>query len=222
MSSSRSTTSFRYRRSACAGGEVCERVAVGRRRLCKACEKQWRKRGRPDLGVFYADRYIVEKLAKVAPIYLDGLPEQVRLELLFVAQRFCEQLRKGSREAWRGLVRDARAAGVGSLLELDRGEVSCQVLLVRRLAQYELEVLYADPETEFAGDVWDLRKVGLAVERNTVVLDFSAIAQDWLREAAKGWARCRVLTTQGNSLKGALLAVGAAVGVARAARGRRS
>lgn len=186
----------------------CERVAVGRRRLCKACEKQWTKRGRPDLGVFYADRYIVEKLAKVAPIYLDGLPEQVRLELLFVAQRFCEQLRKGSREAWRGLVRDARAGGVGSLLELERGEVSCQVLLVRRLAQYELEVLYADADMEFAGDVWDLRKVGLAVERNTVVLDFTAIVQDWLREAAKGWARSRVLSTQGNSLKGALLAVG--------------
>ena len=189
------------------GRRGCERVAAGRRGLCKACEKQWKQCGRPDLDVFYADRYIVEKLAKVAPIYLDGLGEQLRLELLFVAQRFCEQLRKGSREGWRGLVRDARAAGVGSLLELDRGEVSCQVLLVRRLAQYELEVLYADPETEFAGDVWDLRKVGLAVERHTCILDFSPIAQDWLREAAKGWARSRALTSQGNSLKGALLAV---------------
>jgi integrase len=186
----------------------CERVAAGRRRLCRACEGQWRQRGRPDLGVFYAERYIVEEFAKVAPISLDGLPEQVRLELWFVAQRFSERLRKGSREGWRGLVRDARAAGVGSLLELDRGAVSCEVLLVRRLARYELEVLYVDQETEFAGDVWDLRKVGLAVEHNTVVLDFSAIAQGWLREAAKGWARCRALSTQGNSLKRVLLAVG--------------
>ncbi len=186
----------------------CERVAAGRRRLCRACEGQWRQRGYPDLGVFYAERYIVEESAKIAPVSLDGLSEQVRLELWFVAQRFSEQLRKGSREGWRSLVRDARAAGVGSLLELGRGAVSCEVLLVRRLARYELEVLYADHETEFAGDVWDLRKVGLAVERNTCILDFSVIAQDWLREAAKGWARCRALSIQGNSLKRVLLAVG--------------
>ena len=88
------------------------------------------------------------------------------------------QQRKGSREAWRGLVRDARAAGVGSLLELERERrARCpRCWWSGELAQRELEVLYADPETEFARDVWDLRKVGLAVERNTVVLDFSAIS----------------------------------------------
>ena len=188
----------------------CDGVAAGRRGLCTACEKLWVKRGRPPLGLLCADRRVVEEreLAMVAPISLAGLPVQVRLELLLVAQRFSEQLRKGSGEGWRGLVRDVREAGVGSLLELERGEAGGQVMLVRRLAQRELEVLYADVETEFARDVWDLRKVGLAVERNTVVLDFSAIAQDWLREAAKGWARARATNTQGTSLKAALLAVG--------------
>jgi integrase len=187
----------------------CEGVAAGRRGLCTACEKLWVTRGRPPLGELCADARVVEvrELAMVAPISLAGLPEQVRLELLLVAQRFAEQLRKGSREGWRGLVRDARAAGVGSLLELERGEARCQVMLVRRLAQRELEVLYADVETEFARDVWDLRKVGLAVPRATVVLDFSVISQDWLREAAKGWARVRAASTQGTSLKAALLAV---------------
>ena len=62
--------------------------------------------------MFYADRYIVEKLAKVAPIYLDGLPEQVRLELLFVAQRFCEQLRRGLARG--GVVWSATLAPPGS------------------------------------------------------------------------------------------------------------
>jgi integrase len=185
----------------------CGRMAAGRRGLCRACECSWGNRGRPDIRMFCADRYIVEELAMVAPISLTGLPEQVRLELLYVAQKFTEQLRKRSREGWRGLVRDARAAGVESLLELDRRDASSQDLLVRRLAQRELDVLYADTETEFALDVWDLRKVGLAVDGHTAVLDFSLIAQDWLREAAKAWGRVRALNTQGNSLKAALLAV---------------
>ena len=102
---------------------------------------------------------------------LAGLPEQLRLELLFIAQQFSLQKRKSSREAWRGLVRDGQAAGVGSLLGLERKPASArttgQVLMVRKLAQRELEVLYADPESEFTSDVWDLRKVGLAAGRNT-------------------------------------------------------
>ena len=72
-----------------------------------------------------------------------------------------------------------------------------QVLMVRRLAQRELDVLYADPEMEFAADVWDLRKVGLAAGRNNCVLDFSTVTQNWLRDVIKRWARFRATYTQG-------------------------
>jgi integrase len=184
----------------------CERVAAGRRQLCSACEKAWWSRGRPDLEEFCADRYAVAQLAMVAPIRLDGLPEQVVLELLYVAQKFTEIERKRCREGWRGMARDARAHRVGSLLELERGDATSFVLLTRRLAQRELDVLYADRETEFAADAWDLRKVGLAIDRHTAVLDFRTLRQRWLREAAKAWARVRVLDTQGNNLKAAILA----------------
>lgn len=192
--------------------EGCERWAATRGGLCRACERAWHSRGRPEMEAFCADRYtVLEEVAMVAPISLAGLPEQLRLELLFVAQQFDLQKRKRAREAWRGLVRDARAAGVDSLLGLERKEATSrtagQVLMVRRLAQRELEVLYADPETEFAADVWDLRKVGLAAGRNTCVLDFLAIRQEWLREAAKGWARFRAAYTQGQSLQAVLLAL---------------
>ena len=68
-------------------------------------------------------------------------------------------------------------------------------------------MLYADPDTEFAADVWDLRKAGLITGRSNVFLDFSTITQDWLRAAAKGWARCRGAYTQGQSLQAVLLAV---------------
>ena len=192
--------------------EGCERWAATRGGLCRQCEKVWRHRGCPKLVVFTADRYtVLEEVAMVAPISLAGLPEQLRLELLFIAQQFSLQKRKSSREAWRGVVRDAQAAGVGSLLGLERKPASArttgQVLMVRKLAQRELEVLYADPESEFTSDVWDLRKVGLAAGRNTCVLDFLTITQDWLRDAAKAWARCRAAYTQGQSLQAALLAV---------------
>jgi integrase len=191
--------------------EGCQRWADNRLVLCRQCEKVWQSRGRPELTAFHADRYtVLEEVAMVAPISLAGLPEQLTLELLFVAQQFTLQKRKRSREAWRGLVRDARAAGVASLLELERIPMTRRVvgvLMVRKLAQRELEVLYADPETEFASDVWDLRKVGLAVAGGTQVLDFSMIAQDWLREATKGWARYRAAYTQGTSLKATMLAV---------------
>ena len=193
------------------GREGCERWADNRLVLCRQCEKVWQSRGRPELTAFYADRYtVLEEVAMVAPIPLAGLREQLRLELLFVAQQFSLQKRKRSREAWRGLVRDARAAGVASLLELERIPAPRRVvgvLMVRKLAQRELEVLYADPETEFAADVWDLRKVGLAVAGGTQVLDFSVIPQEWLREATKSWARHRAAYTRGTSLKATMLAV---------------
>jgi hypothetical protein len=89
----------------------------------------WQSRGRPELTAFYADRYtVLEELAMVAPVSLAGLPEQLRLELLFIAQRFTLQKRKRSREAWRGLVRDARAAEVASLLELERVPMTRRVV----------------------------------------------------------------------------------------------
>jgi hypothetical protein len=179
----------------------CGRWAAGRRQLCDACEACWASRGRPDLDAYCAERYVVGPVAMVGPIRLDGLPERLVLELLYAAQKFTEIHRKRCREGWRGLVRDARMHEVASLLDLDPGDPTSYPLQVRRLAQRELEVLYADREVEFAADVWDLRKVGLAVDRHTTVLDFRALRQRWLREAAKAWARVRLLDTQGNNLK---------------------
>ena len=182
----------------------CERLAASSRlRLCWRCDRSWRARGRPDLAVFCADP-LIEGQLEVAPISLVGLPERVRLELLFVAQRFSVQQRRRSRPVWRRLVRDARRTGVASLLELDgRAEGgSPTVLVIRRVALRELEVLYADPEAEFVSDVWDLRKAGLVREVRNRLLDFSAITQDWLRGAAKRWAWSRTTYTGTPSVQG--------------------
>ena len=189
--------------------EGCGRLAAGRRGLCSRCETAWRNRERPELGTFCTAPWMIEQAAQIAPISLADLPERLRLELLFVAQQFSLRQRKRSREPWRCLVRDARAARVGSLLELERERASSRndVLVVRKLAQRELEVLYAEPEAEFAADVWDLRKVGLAAGRNQCVLDFNSIGQDWLRATAKRWGRVRALDTQGPRLREMVVAV---------------
>ena len=188
---------------------VCRRAGCGRLaassrlRLCWRCDRSWRARGRPDLAAFCADA-LVEGQVEVAPISLAGLPERVRLELLFVAQRFSVQQRRRSRPVWRRLVRDARRTGVASLLELDgrADDVSPTVLVIRRVALRELEVLYADPEAEFVSDVWDLRKAGLVSEVRNRLLDFSPITQDWLRAAAKRWAWSRTTYTGTPSVQG--------------------
>ncbi len=184
--------------------EGCERLAASSRlRLCWRCDRSWRARGRPDLAVFCADP-LFEGQVEVAPISLAGLPERARLELLFVAQRFSVQQRRRSRPVWRRLVRDARRIGVASLLELDgRAEgVSPTVLVIRRVALRELDVVYADPEEEFRSDVWDLRKAGLVTEVRNRLLDFSPITQDWLRAAAKRWAWSRATYTGTPSIQG--------------------
>ena len=98
-------------------------------------------------------------------------------------------------------------------------------MLVRPSArQRELEVLYADAETEFARDVWDLRKVGLAsrAQHGRAGL-LRRSRRTGLREAAKGWARARAdLARRRTSLQGVLLAVGLLSESLALARGRRA
>jgi integrase len=186
----------------------CGRLAASRGGLCWRCGRAWVVRGRPELAAYCAEP-VIEGQVEVAPISLARLPERLQLELLFVAQRFSLQGRRSSRRVWRRLVQDARAAGVGSLLELAvAGEgVSDSVLVIRRVAQRELEVLYADPEAEFARDVWDLRKAGVPTGGRHRMLDFSPIAQDWLRAAAKRWTGCRASSLSTATLREMVAAV---------------
>jgi integrase len=61
-----------------------------------------------------------------------------------------------------------------------------------RFARFSVDrvlLAYADPDAEQAKDVWDLRLFGVAGRRR---LDFTAIRQTWLREAAKGWVAATI------------------------------
>ena len=80
-----------------------------------------------------------------------------------------------------------RADGVGSVTEFDLSRLVGDRHEVRfaRFSVDRVSLAYADPEAERAKDIWDLRLFGRPGRHR---LDFSAIRQDWLREAAKGWA----------------------------------
>ena len=131
-SSSRMRTSSRWRRSVSADG----RAAIGwggTPGLCRRCELAWRNRGRPELA--RSARTPRARGGGAGRADLAGRADRAA-ETGAAVRRPAVQLqkRKRSREAWRGLVRDARAAGVGSLLELERSEATCpwmgQVLMV--------------------------------------------------------------------------------------------
>jgi hypothetical protein len=82
-----------------------------------------------------------------------------------------------------------RALGLGSVTEFDLGLLEgTGDRHDMRFARFSVDVVslaYADPEAERAKDIWDLRLFGRSGLKH---LDFRAIRQLWLREAAKAWA----------------------------------
>jgi integrase len=129
---------------------------------------------------------------------LRGLPELVRLELLYVIGcRRREQIRTNVSDM-RAYVDRLRAAGVASLIELEpawfdpTGRASKWSFA--RFAFDRVRLAYADLRSEQALDKWDLRVFGLQGR-----LDFSQLRQGWLREAAKSWAAARLLGSTATS-----------------------
>jgi integrase len=65
----------------------------------------------------------------------------------------------------------------------------------------------ADATSEYARDVWDLRRLGVPAGRGPYRLRLDEIAQLWLRAAAKRWARFRLATKAPTSVKSDVRAV---------------
>jgi integrase len=117
------------------------------------------------------------------------LPELVRLELVYaIGCRAAEQVSvvTGGMRPW---IDQLRAAGVSSVAEFDLAELNGigdrHHVRFARFTVDRVILAYSDPEAERAKDVWDLRIFGVPGRRR---LNFTAIRQVWLREAAKGWA----------------------------------
>ena len=165
----------------------CYRVAAHGGGLCETHYKTWVADGSPRDEAFDAWRARARQPATRRVLSLRGLPELVRLEVLYAIQRrLADQIRTAP-ENMSGFLDRVRASGVTSVLDFDPAIVDPQRNKdYGRFTRYVLDrvaLAYRDPEVEVTADRWDLRVFGRRGQ-----LDFSAIRQDWLREGTKRWA----------------------------------
>ncbi len=161
--------------------------------LCVPHALIWRDDGRPRSAAFSEWAARVRQPVNSRVLSLRGLPELVRLELIYaIGCRAAEQVTivTGGMRPW---IDQLRSLGVGSMTDFDLGLL--EGIGDRhhvRFARFSVDVValaYADPEAEREKDVWDLRLFGRTGRKR---LDFRAIRQDWLREAAKAWAAATI------------------------------
>lgn len=169
----------------------CIRVAAMRVGLCTPHGTRWGVDRR--LGLSSRDKDALAKwITQQQPIGVDhlviltGLPDRLIAEILLGLQHRCDQGTRTPLTVLRAMVSAARAAGVNNLLDLSHVKTTRKrqdaEALARSLATSVRRAM-ATPESEFALDVWDLATFGARG-----MLDFTAISQAWLRDAAKHWA----------------------------------
>jgi len=125
---------------------------------------------------------IAEPVPVTGQVNLRGLAPLAVAELLYGLQQrvaaevtsYCRFLRR--------LAQELRQTQVPSLAGLPAQDEPARRSLVNSLVAH-LGRAFADPRTEIAKDRWDLTVLG-----HHGWLTFTGISQDWLREAAKGWA----------------------------------
>ena len=182
----------------CAAACCYLQASYRKSRLCVVHYRVWCEQGRP-VGTDFADWAArVRQPANGRVLSLRGLPELVRLELLYAIQaRVHEQIRTGTRNI-RGYVDRLRAAGVASLTDYDVAEFDARgdrdYARFARYAADRVRLAYRDLDAERREDTWDLRVFGLSGR-----LDFTPIRQDWLREVAKAWAGAALVRTRSKS-----------------------
>lgn len=161
--------------------------------LCVPHGQLWRADGRLAGMAFSEWTRRVRQPVNSRVLSLRGLPELVQLELVYaIGCRAAEQVSvvTGGMRPW---IDQLRAVGVGSVCEFDLAlldDIGDRAHV--RFARFSVDrvsLAYADPEAERTKDIWDLRLFGRPGRQR---LDFSAIRQQWLREAVKGWAATAV------------------------------
>ena len=174
--------------------------------FCHAHHNTWRANGRPDPVVF-AHEFAALRVPSDQVIVLARLPEPLRSELAYVIQcRHDERASRTPPEVVGRLVSFLLEADVSSLRDGDeqswreaftasgRRDSNGRGLLV--YAHQRVADLAAGSgwEAEYPREVWQLRRLG---HPGNLTLDFTRIAQPWLREATKRWTRQRLATGVG-------------------------
>lgn len=177
----------------CAAASCYRAAAYPASRLCLPHAQIWKADGRPGGAAFTEWASRVRQPVNSRVLSLRGLPDLVRLELAYaIGCRAAEQVVvvTGGMRPW---IDQLRAAGLGSVTEFDLSLLDGVGDKAHvRFARFSVDVVglaYADPEAERHKDVWDLRLFGRQGRKR---LDFRAIRQRWLREAAKAWAAATI------------------------------
>jgi integrase len=165
----------------------CYRGAAHQLGLCETHYRMWIAAGSPRGAALERWRQRVRQPSSGRVLSLRGLPELVRLEVLYVMQcRVADQVRTVPANMT-GLIDQLRASQVRSILEFDPSRLdptgNRDHGRFARYARDRVELVYRDPEAELAKDRWDLRVLG-----RRGYLDFSPICQEWLRAGVKRWA----------------------------------
>jgi integrase len=159
--------------------------------LCSVHFQMWRADGRPDGAAFARWKARVRQPANSRVLSLRGLPDLLRLELVYaIGCRAAEQVSvvTGGMRPW---VDQLRGLGIGSVTEFDLGALDGVAdaghVRFARFSVDRVRLAYGDEDGERRRDVWDLRLFGRSGR-----LDFTAIRQEWLREVTKTWASVTV------------------------------
>jgi integrase len=166
----------------------CAAAAAGRDGLCHAHYAAWYRRRLAHPGAVLAiwARHASPASAAAHTVVLRGLPERVVTELLVGVQRRTDAGLRTRPDSLRGLVsllHARRAASVHDLARVPSTSIRHHAGALLRSVLAELHCALSDPGREQAKDVWQLAVLGLPG-----TLDFTGLAQRWLREAAKRWA----------------------------------
>lgn len=150
--------------------------------LCRVHYVGWIAQHRPSGRRFETWAARARQPVSGSILSLRGLPELVRLELLYgIGCRVQERTATVPRQL-RSFVDFVRASAVGSVTEADMASFTGYDTYARFVID-RVRLTYADPAAERERDRWDLRVFG-----HSGSLDFTGIRQTWLREATKAWA----------------------------------
>jgi integrase len=172
--------------------------------LCWRHTRHWNRRGRPDIQE-YADGFDLDPTPGHERVDLRELGPQLRLEMQYVLQRRYDQATTKTRPVTvRTVVRLLADSSVTCLLERpehawqqqlrDRANRATTAHAFLLYAYHQVSDLAAGTgwEVEYPRDVWRLRSIG--IDKPQAVLRFDRIAQPWLKDLAKRWARWELST----------------------------
>lgn len=185
----------------------CDRTSWAMQ-LCQGHHQRWIHRGKPDPVAFAATTGPIALRAgseNVDAFDLAGLPLQHRLEIAYVLQcRHDDRTIRVIAHTVTDMATVLERSGVTSFLDrplehwlevsqsLSRGDITRTVALFRYAYQRLSDIGGIDIDAEYAGDVWQAKRLGIIRTCSPHQIRFDEISQPWLRAATKRWARLRL------------------------------